>query len=190
MATDLRNPQHGLVVLAALVSAQIAGRLPPQTSSDTVSLAGEGVRHQWSVTVPNTGGQWVRQQERPDLRVQAIGSSEAEVASELSVALRRIDEEVATLQAPFAVSTTATARAQPLPPGPVMRHGHGSRSRAAAAALLLGATAAGATAAALDRARRGRGSGPDGQGASSVVAADRLGRASAPAPSNRVSATS
>jgi hypothetical protein len=136
---SLQAPQQGLMVAAAVSIGRISVRLPGGTSPEDVSLAGEGVRHGYSVSMRNVGGQWAVKYDRPDLRVQAVGAGPEEVRAYLQVARRHIDEELAAVQAPFDISDRYRIRAVLLTPEPVVSASSGSSSRALAASLALGA---------------------------------------------------
>ena len=134
----LQEPQRGLIVAAALTVGRISVQLPGGTATEGVSLIGEGVRHGYSVTLRNRGGQWVVRYDRPDLRVQAVGATPHEVRALLGIALGRINEEVAALQAPLTINKRNLIRAVVMTPTPEIISGQGSATRATAAALALG----------------------------------------------------
>ena len=135
---DLRRPQPGLITVAALVNQHVSERTRARTASDSVSLVGEGIREGFSVSLPNSGGQWVQIYERPELRVQAVGSSPGDVATQLDMAMREIREALLAVQAPFDIADRDLVQVRTAATSPVVFEGRGSRTRSAAAALLLG----------------------------------------------------
>lgn len=149
--SDLRQPDPSLVIVASLIAEQVNERDSPPTSTDAVNLVGEGVRHGWSVTLPNSGGQWSRRNDKSQLRVQAVGATEAEVRSLLNVATRRIDGALASLQRPHHIRRAEQIRAETLALAPIVHVNAGSSSRAGAAAMILGVFVSVAVALTLDR---------------------------------------
>jgi hypothetical protein len=149
---DLRQADSGLIITAGLIGKRVNQSVSPDTAGG-VSLVGEGVYHGYSVTLPNRGGQWVKIYDRPELDVQAAGTSIAEVESSLQLALHRIDEELAAMQAEVAVAPGNLIRTQLTPTVPDIREGLGSAIRAKASSLLLGGGLTLAGVVLLDRRR-------------------------------------
>ena len=149
--SDLRQPDPSLIIVAGLIAVQVNEHDSPPTSTDAVGLVGEGVRHGWSVTLPNSGGQWSRRNDKSQLRVQAVGRTEAEVRSLLDVATRRIDGALASLQGPHHIQRAEQIRAETLALAPIVHVNAGSSPRARAAAILLGVFVSVALALTLDR---------------------------------------
>ena len=138
-ARSLRYPLPGLILTAELVSSRIASGQGARPDSDSVSLVGEGVRQGYSVTLPNSGSQWVQLVNSPDLRVQAVGSTPAEVRGSLQTALTRIDDELDAVQAAVDIAPQARIRASVATPAPEVMEGRGNRPRAALGSGVLGA---------------------------------------------------
>jgi len=129
----------GLIGLAGVVGQMAnGGQDQVQTVSQDVMLAEEGVEHGYSVRLPDSGGQWANNFERPLLDVQATGDSPQEVRARLDTVLAKIDRDLADLQDRAGVDPRyrVTTRLSPLTP-PVL-HNTGSRARALASSLLLG----------------------------------------------------
>jgi hypothetical protein len=135
---DLRQVDDGLIITAGVVARRVTDGRPAGVASDSVSLVGEGVKHGYSVTLPNRGSQWSRIYDRPELKVQAAGTSVEEVQQTLQVALHRIYDELTSSQADVGVSPANLIRTQLTPTVPDIRAGAGSRTRAGVAALLVG----------------------------------------------------
>jgi hypothetical protein len=156
IGSDLRQVDQGLVTTAAVVSRRVSAGMSAGVASDSVSLVGVGIRHGYSVTLPNRGSQWSKLYDRPELRVQVAGTSVEEVHATLSLALRRIAEALAMTQAEVGVTGPNLVRTQLTPTVPDIREGRGSRTRAGAAALLLGMGATTAAVVVLDSRRTRR----------------------------------
>ncbi|MDQ1293153.1 MAG: hypothetical protein QG608_1034 [Actinomycetota bacterium] len=141
----------GLIGLAGIVGQMAnGGQDQVQTVSDDVLLAEEGVEHGYSVRLPNSGGQWANNFERPLLDVQVTGDSPQEVHARLDTVLGKIDADLVDLQDRAKVDPRyrVTTRLSPLNP-PVL-HNAGSRVRALAGSLLLGIVLALTLAVAVD----------------------------------------
>ena|SRR5882757_938648 len=119
--------------------------------SEGVTLVGEGIKHGYSVTVPNSGGQWANNFTQSVLDVQVVGSSEAEVSTTVNQLVVRIKRALTTIQREAHVAAVNLVRTQSTPPEPPIYRQHGSHIRAGLATLLLGF---GLTAAAVVAARR------------------------------------
>lgn len=137
VTADLTATQPSLILVARLVSASMADRPESRRPSDSVSLAGEGLRHGVSVTVPSSGSQWVRQYQRPELRVQAVGSSPAAVGDELEATMGRVNQELRDLQASFHLPEQQSIRASAIDPLPDVTVSGGSSTRALASGTML-----------------------------------------------------
>lgn len=124
--------------------------------SASVTLVGEGIRHGYSVVLPNSGGQWASNFDQSLLDVQAVGTTAAEVNATMKMVLGRISDALAALQAQWHVSSVNLIRTQLSPSSPQLYYQAGSRIRSFAATLLLGlGVTVAATAAVGRRIRRG-----------------------------------
>src|SRR5262249_37670069 len=88
------------LVKAAGVVAKIVDPTGGQNrvTSPDVTLASEGLRHAWSVTQPNTGGQWANNFTDPWLNVEAVGTTPAEVGTTMNGLLARITATLTSLE--------------------------------------------------------------------------------------------
>ncbi len=133
---------HGdqtLVYNAGVVGRVVAGNSSDaQVVSDTVTLVGEGITHGYLVRLPNSGGQWALNFDRPVLDVQASGSSPEEVEQRMATALARINHELEAMQSAAGVPRGVRITTRMSPPSPVLLYSKGSHVRALAATLLLG----------------------------------------------------
>jgi hypothetical protein len=147
------------VITTAGAVARIVDPGVEQTASDDVTLAGEGVRHGFAVRLPNNGGQWATNFDRPELEVQAVGSSAAEVNATMNGVLREIRTTLQNLQASRRVAPHNMITVSQSPPTVPLYYQTGSPVRALAATLLLGvglSLAAAGLARRLERRRRRR----------------------------------
>jgi hypothetical protein len=96
----IQNADVGsLVEFAALVQRRVSSS--PELTDLVVSpgtLYGAGVKHGYSVTLPNRGGQWARSFSRPVLEVQVVGSSAEMVNQQLGVVIEQIKSATVSLQ--------------------------------------------------------------------------------------------
>ena len=135
----IEQTSASLIAMAGLVERDVnGGAHPPATASAAVTLAGEGVRDGYSITMPNGGGQWANDFSRPVIDVQVVGPSEATVRRRLAVLVGRIertlDERQATDQVPPVNRITASSS----PTAAAVLHLEGSTKKAMAVTLLLG----------------------------------------------------
>jgi hypothetical protein len=146
---------HGeqtLVSTAGVVGRIVAGsNSDAQVVSDTVTLVGEGIRHGYLVRLPNSGGQWALNFDRPVLDVQAAGSTPQEVQQTIKTVVARINHELNAMQSASRVPTGVRITTRMSPPSPVLLYSKGSRVRALAVTLVLGMGVTVGTVAALDR---------------------------------------
>ena len=149
---SLQFQSESLIDLAGLVGRRAAG---PGTGSgpvsDSVTLVGLGVTDGYSVSLPNSGGQWAYNFDKPVLDVQAVGPTAADVSSKLQRAVGQIQTELAAEQQRFGVSPANTVKTRLNPQDPAVHYDKGSRSRTLLATLLLGLGATGTAVIFLDR---------------------------------------
>ena len=105
-----------------------------------MSLSGEGVRQGYSIQLPNSGGQWATNFDRPVLDVQVVGPSEAWVRSTLATQIRRINRALHSLQRNDGVAPENFIVTSSSPQLAKVVHSGGDHKRAIAAALVLGMT--------------------------------------------------
>jgi hypothetical protein len=139
------NPNNSFVSSGSITStAGAVGRMvepnPPigQVVSPTVTLVDEGVRHGWSVTLPNDGGQFTNHFDVSLLTVQAVGSSAAEVRTTIEQLVVRINVALKTLQDQANVPANDRISTTENPPRTQVYYFGNSRPRALAAVLVLG----------------------------------------------------
>jgi hypothetical protein len=127
------------VMTAGAVRRIVDDRDPPRTVSQDVTIVGEGIKQGWSVTLPNTGGQWASNFTNPYLDVQAVGPTPEYVTATMNRLINEISAALASLQARSSVDSVNLISTQVSPlGGPPLYFQRGSRPRAGLAALALG----------------------------------------------------
>lgn len=129
-----------LIKTAGVVARAVQGHEGAMTVSDTATLAGQGIRHGWSVRLPNSGGQWAYDFEEPVLSVEAVGTTPREASATTTVVVSRINAELASLQRAEGVPSWLMIRTRLSPPTPVLHYAAGSRGRAVLMTLFIGVT--------------------------------------------------
>ncbi len=136
---DILNPPTTITMLAGALAEMADPSRSARISSDSATLAGQGIRHGYSVLLPNTGGQWANQFVSPYLQVQVVGTTVQEVRQVMSSLLARINADLLSLENRVSVPKSYLVRTQTSPPGtPPLYYQHGSRLRAVAISLVLG----------------------------------------------------
>ena len=134
----LQNGSDNLIrtagVVARLVSNDWAG---PEPVSDSATLLGQGVRRGYSVRLPNAGGQWAYNFDKPQLNVEVVGTSPAEVRSTMTQVLARVDATLIGLQSSQGVQPALRIQTRLSPPASSVEYVTGSRARAFAAIVAL-----------------------------------------------------
>jgi hypothetical protein len=142
----LQTVDESLVATAGVIARRMQDdeSSRSQLSSSSVTLLSEGITRGHTVTLPNAGGQWTYNFQRPELDVQVTGPSSVEVSETLTQILNRIDSELANQQKALGVADNELIRTDRIPPILDVREATGSRARAAviAAALAAGLTIA------------------------------------------------
>jgi uncharacterized protein involved in exopolysaccharide biosynthesis len=106
--------------------------------SDSVTLVGEGITRGHVVRLPNAGGQWALNFDRPVLDVQVAGNSPDEVRATMARVLAQIDKELRDQQQAEGVPASVMIRTRLSPAVPFVEYSKGSRVRAVAATFVLG----------------------------------------------------
>lgn len=152
---SLQVSERSLVMTAGAVGQAVDDRNPPATASPDTHISGLGIRSGYSITLPNTGGQFQSAYITPYLDVQVVGPSELEVAQTMKTLIGKIESKLTELQNTSHVAAADRIRAKILPAvnAPVYTE-QGSRKRAAAAALLIVIGLAAATGSVLSRIDR------------------------------------
>lgn len=159
---------ESLIATAGMVARIVAeGKDNPATASSGVTLTGEGVRQGVSIRLPNSGGQWANNFDRPALDIQVAGPSEAWVRTTLNRQIGRIDRTLYELQKDDGIPAESFITTSSSPHLAQVVYSNGRPTRAMAAILVLGLTLTAFAAVGFDRAvaaaRRRRASVPPGE---------------------------
>ena len=127
-----------IVATAGVLQRMMAGPETVRIVSNSVRLADTGIRSGDSITLWNSGGQWNNYYDRPDLRVQVVGPTEAEVTQRMGELLTKIDTELERIQVAKGVEPAMTVATQRLPNAIVAYELRGPTSQGAVVAVLLG----------------------------------------------------
>jgi hypothetical protein len=129
-----------LVMTAGAVRRMVTNSDPPRTSAADVPLSGEGVKRGYSVTLPNTGGQWTNRFTNAYLDVQVVDSNAPAVSTKTRQLIAEINASLAALEQRAQVAQVNQIRTQVVPAsgGIPVHHEHGSRMRALLATIALG----------------------------------------------------
>jgi hypothetical protein len=106
--------------------------------SPDVTLVDQGIRHGWSVTLPNDGGQWAENFDESRLQIQAVGQSAAYVTTTLNQLHASIDRTLTSLQVRAGAPVVDWITTRLSPAQSSVLYVRGSRVRAMATILLLG----------------------------------------------------
>ena len=136
---SLLSGSGGLASVAGAVGKMVD---PDATAAHVVSaavtLADQGVRHGYSVSLPNDGGQWANNFDRALLNVQAVGASFSEVHRTAQRLVADINADLASIQAAAGVAAVNRIHTSMNPSTIQVYYLTGSRARALAATLVLG----------------------------------------------------
>jgi hypothetical protein len=134
----LTSATSGLIAMAGYVEKIVNAGVQEPATAENVTLLGRGTRDDYSIELPDSGGQWAHNFEKAVLNVQVTGPSDAVVRARLDTLVTRIRRVARDLQADAHVSAASTVHTDVSPSSPsVVPHG-GNPPRAAAAAVLLG----------------------------------------------------
>jgi hypothetical protein len=148
----IESSSDSLVATAGLI-ARIANRgaAAPATASSSVSLTSQGIRKGYSIELPNSGGQWVNNFDRPVLVVQVVGPSEAWVRSTLATEIDQINSSLAALQKRDGIPKKSSIITSSAPRLATVDYATGDPRRVMAAMILLGTALTGFAAIGVDR---------------------------------------
>jgi hypothetical protein len=138
-------------VISQVVGSSDSGAAPVAANA---TLVGTGVKHGYSVRLPNDGGQWAINYTRPVLDVQAVGTSAEEVTATMTAVEARINQELTRREDDFGVRPKYRITTRLSPPIAFVSHSDGSPIRRLAAGLLLGVGLTAGAAVTVDRWRR------------------------------------
>ena len=124
--------------MAGLVVEDVQGQDAQPAVSDRVDLPGLGVRVGWLVRLPNAGGQWEPNFNRPVVDVQVVAASEQEASNRLAELVSRVEQALDDRQAADGIPPSARIRATASVDHVRVSQLSGAPSRAAMMTLLLG----------------------------------------------------
>ena len=145
-----RYPNVLTVSSASLIStaAVVAQKVDPygdtnRMASESVTLADQGIRHGWSVTLPNTGGQWSNTFSEPWLDVEAVGENSSDVLATVKTLVSQVVLTLDSLQQASKVKPENYIVTEVSPVDYPVYLQQGSDKRVYVMALLLGFLVAG-----------------------------------------------
>jgi hypothetical protein len=152
LPNTLPDRSDDLVALAGvLVRLVNDGQVDIATASPDVTIVGEGVRDGWSVTLPNDGGQWTYNFERPVLDVQVVAATPDRAVSRMSELLARIERSLMAMQRDAGVGEANIVQMAMSPSPANVSYVGGSHLRAMAGAGILGTVLTVSAAVLIDR---------------------------------------
>jgi hypothetical protein len=136
---SLQYGTQTLIQTAGIVGTVVAGSPGgSQVVADTATAVGQGLRHGYSVRLPNAGGQWAYNFEDPVLRIESVGASPREVRATTRLAVIRVQNTLLRLQRDERVPNSLLLQTRLNPADPSIEYSGGSRIRAVAVTLILG----------------------------------------------------
>jgi len=148
----LEGSDESLIYFAAAIERQVnGGARSLQLSSSEATLYGAGVKKGHTVTLPNAGGQWQTNFNRPMLTVEVVDSSADRTRSVATTVTEQVESLVSSQQAAVGAAPESFIRTQLSPAEPAVTYVGGSWTRAAAVVSLLGLGSALACAFLVDR---------------------------------------
>lgn len=136
---SLTTRSGDLIQTAGIVETLLNGtRQPEKLASTEATIIGRGIVDGSSVTLPDYGGQWAPNFNRPVLDVQVVASSPEEVRVRQQRILMEIDDILEDLQVKASVDPVNHITAQVAVPTPTIHYAAGDRKRALAMSIVLG----------------------------------------------------
>jgi len=154
---SLAYTSGSLIATAGLVEREVnKGVSIPATASSSVTLVGRGVRDGYEIRLPNNGGQWSNNYDRPVLDIQVVGGAKADVRRRLDQVIAKVETALVELQDRDNVAVEARITTQSAPKYAAIFHLYGQPKRALAVAALLGLSLTIVATACFDRVRANR----------------------------------
>ena len=161
-----RNPNsfvatsESLIMTAGIVLQRVNDGAPvPDTSSGDVTMVDQGILEGTMIRLPNAGGQWADNFNRPVLDVQAAGATPSAVREEVTGAIERVNDALLATQTESGVEKKNLIRTQLSPAKAQIQHLTGRISRAVIALIVLGVGMTLAVIVVVDRRRGSLGGG-------------------------------
>jgi hypothetical protein len=122
-----------LIATAGVIQRDVTGaRATSRVVSDSVTLVSQGVRRGVSVRIPNAGGQWANNFDRPVLDVEVVDETPAAAQARLQQVLADIADRLAARQRAAGVADSNLISIRLLPDSPTVEYVSGSPPRAMA----------------------------------------------------------
>lgn len=143
-ATDwVRNPLATVtgdaVSFAGLITEVATGdREVQRITSQSLTLADQGMRHQTLISLVNLGGQWANDFSRPFIRIEAVDDTAAAVRQRLDDGTAQVQRAIDALQRDAHVRRRNLAVAETVPAVPQVAYEGTHRPRAMLMTLLVG----------------------------------------------------
>lgn len=137
-SNPLSDYSDSLIATASVIQRQMQdGPLPPRLVSNDLRLVDTGLREGHAITLRNDGGQWNNWFDRAELRLEAVGPSEASVRREVSAMYARVNSMLEARQISVGAAPRARISVKPVTPLPLVSYQKGSLRQAQAVALFL-----------------------------------------------------
>ncbi|MCD9196883.1 hypothetical protein [Aeromicrobium wangtongii] len=135
----IKDSSESLIATTGLVARMVRnGKEEPATASSGVTLTGKGVRRGYSIRLPDSGGQWANNFDRPELDIQVVGPSKTWVRSTLDRQVLRINRALHDLQAADGAASQDFITTSLTPAVATVVRTEGQPKRAVAAVVALG----------------------------------------------------
>ena len=151
----LRTQSEDIIDTAGAVAKLVSGTVTaPKYSSPDATLVGVGVRDGWSITLPDTGGQWGSDYSSQDLMVDIVSPDRSVVVERQERLTRAIRVRLKELQDGLGVKPINQITAIVAPESAVIYYVAGDKRRAMVMTFVLGVGATGLIAGVADRRTR------------------------------------
>ena len=128
-----------VIELASVIQRAVAGVEGPHVVSDGVTIVDEGVRSGEAIRLPNAGGQWANNFNRPYVEVEVVDETREAATARLTQVLARVDRELETRQTIAGVASENRVTTQLSPSSPQISYTAGSPGRGVVATGVVGA---------------------------------------------------
>ncbi|MCY4726950.1 hypothetical protein NYO98_11740 [Nocardioides sp. STR2] len=135
----LRSSSESVIITAGAVAKRVLGpdRVPKYASPE-VNLVGVGVREGWSISLPDTGGQWSYSFDSQVLAIEAVGPSREFVLETVAEVRHRVSNSLRAVQVAESVPPETRISLRASPGQPVVYGVGGNRPRALGMTAVLG----------------------------------------------------
>jgi hypothetical protein len=135
----LMTTSSDIVVFASVIATIINGaNTTPKSASPDATIVGRGIRDGYAIELPDMGGQWAPNFDRPVLDIQVVAPSEDEAAQRTNAILDRITGLLRQVQDDAAVNESDRITGEALPDQPAITYFGGQAKRAMVMTLSLG----------------------------------------------------